>query len=911
MLQVLYVSVVLTVLGFVAVTQAQFLIPPRYQQGYYNPSGQMPSNLLCDVCADLSVPSGSWAVGLDSPSISTTNDMLSFEVNIRPVTDIPPGGTSTAEDFVTSFRMNLGFSNATGLTSSSCTSIFGDEFLRTRGQSAISLYTLSSEVALRTSGAVVAVSNAATGSIPGRSSHFAQLPASSRDALLVATVTCPIDLTANVAGISLNGVGYASNNKRLARADEKSLNQEVLTVASSNLLNYPLDGTTQHLTRLDIHSDGAGADLHFAKSIPSSPNNTNNLVLLLGGSSSLTTYTSAVVDTDILRYRFGSGAALSASTTLQVVRNGDYYGISATTLNTIAKTYPGDALYIERVSTVNTSNTQITVGFNTALYDDPVSALAFRVVLTTTSSVVSTVTVSRVTTTSNVGEYILTMNTLKSAMGTERFNIELVLDGVAAAVPPYYAAYPYQTAATNITFYNLASPVITSVTVSGNTPYATSRDVSISVSDTEGIASVGFTQSTLSAVQACASTDTTSIFEVQSGGPSMTNVIATHTFNQGTIDPIFVCAFAVDSDNNVTTATAAMVVMVANIDSDSPTIVIDGPPPNISASATITGAVSNQETASGSVSGLASFGYVVQTPNDACTTTTVPTTTLTNLAANPNASLVFATTENGVRLCFVARDNAGNAVAAASQVTHVDSMPPQIEITGPPPAISSMARITGRVISSETVVTAVSGLASFGYAVQTSNDACRTTTVPTTTLTSPAVNPNTPLVFTTTENGVRLCFVAWDNVGNANARASQATTRIDVNAPQHPEVIMISSKNSVLEIVYIGSNNITFTTASQALSNRGIRVDVLNPDSVREATLSTVTILGRTLRIEVVPTDISTDGSIFAIDGVRGVLVDGDGIARSRTGIEDYRVTIMPNMIQDIVGNVFPDRRSG
>ena len=651
MLQVLCVSVVLTVLGFVAVVQAQ-IISPRYQQGYYNPSEQMPSNLLCDACADQSVPSGSWAVGLDLPFI-TTDNRLSFEVNIRPVTDIPPGGTSTAEDFVANFQMNLGFSNATGLNLSSCTRVFGDEFLRTRdgGGFDIPLYALVSEVALQASGAVTALSNSAAGSIPGRSSHFAQLPASSRDALLVATVTCPIDLTANVAGISLNGVGYTSNNKRLATADGGTLNQEVLTVTSSNLLNYPLDGTTQYLTRLDIHSDGAGVDLHFAESIPSSSSDINNLVFLLDGSPLTSSYTPEVIDTDTLRYRFDGGSTLSSSATLQVARNGDYYGISATTLNTIANTYLGGAPYIASTPAVNASNTQITVIFNTGIYDDPVGPESFNLVLTTTSSAVSAITISDVTATATTGQFVLTVDTTNPATGTERFDLELVFDGIGAATNPYSAAYPYQTEASNIALNDLAppvitivsdfsnvdnvlltvtdddplttvityvrvtertcdaaaydsgttpesviegtaisiggpsdpgfsdpycfrsvdvtgntgyalnepaSPLITSVTVSGNTPYATSRDVSISVSDTEGIASVGFTQSTLSAVQACVSTDTTSIFEVQSGGPSMTNVIATHTFNQGTIDPIFVCAYVIDSDNNMTTATAAM-----------------------------------------------------------------------------------------------------------------------------------------------------------------------------------------------------------------------------------------------------------------------------------------------------------------------------------------------------------------
>ena len=88
-----------------------------------------------------------------------------------------------------------------------------------------------------------------------------------------------------------------------------------------------------------------------------------------------------------------------------------------------------------------------------------------------------------------------------------------------------------------------------------------------------------------------------------------------------------------------------MVVVITNIDRDPPTIVIDGPPSNISTNVTITGMVSNQETTSNSVSGLASFGYVVQVIDDACTTT-----------------------ENGVRLCFIAIDNAGNVRAVASSV---------------------------------------------------------------------------------------------------------------------------------------------------------------------------------------------------------------------------------------------------
>ena len=85
-----------------------------------------------------------------------------------------------------------------------------------------------------------------------------------------------------------------------------------------------------------------------------------------------------------------------------------------------------------------------------------------------------------------------------------------------------------------------------------------------------------------------------------------------------------------------------------------------------------------------------------------------------------------------------------------------------------------MATITGRVISSETVSTAVSGLASFGYVMQAIDDACTTTTVPTTTLINPATNPNALLIFYHDgKTWWRLCFIAIDNVGNARAVASQ------------------------------------------------------------------------------------------------------------------------------------------
>ena len=1227
-LRVLSISMVLIVLGLVTVVQAQVILP-RYQQGAYNPNVLLPHSRLCKHCADGSVPSGSWAVSLDSPSIAS--DTLSFAINLHPVTDVPAGGTSTSRDFVTTFQMHLEFAaGITGLTQTGCTRTFGSEFTRTKDSGL--LYTHSSEANLQSGGSIVASSiDAASPVIPGYVDRFAQLPESSSDALLVATVTCPIASSAGVAGVSFLGSGYNSNNKRLTTQDSGSYNQEVLTIASSNLLNYPLDGTTQYLTRVDIHSDGAGADLHFAQSVPSSLNNINNVAFRLNSSdvasyTSVPSYTSQVVDADTLRYRFGGGVVLSGGQELQVTRNSDYYGISATTLTAIPYEFYADAPYITSTPTVNASNTQVTVAFNTSVYNDPVSASAFRLVLTTTSSAVSLATVSSVTTTSNAGEYVLTVNTLKSAMGTERFNVELVLDGIGAGASPYRAAYPYQTTATNIAFNNLAFPVITSVTVFGDTPYGMSRDVRVTVSDTEGIMSVGFTQSTLSVVQACASTDTTLISNVQPDGGSSTNAVAIHTFAQTTIDPVFVCAFAIDSDNNRSTATTAMVVVITNIDRDPPTIVIDGPPSNISTNVTITGMVSNQETTSNSVSGLASFGYVVQVIDDACTTTTMPTTTLTNPATNPHVPLVFTTTENGVRLCFIAIDNAGNVRAVASSVTEsldiispqieitgpstaissmatitgrvissetvstavsglasfgyvmqaiddacttttvptitlinpatnpnvpllfittengvrlcfiaidnvgnaravassvtekldvippqieitdpstavssmatitgrivssevisttvsglasfgyvvqtiddacttattptttltnpainpnaslvftttengvylcfiaidnvgnarasvsqpttrvdamfpqieiigppvgassmatiigrvvssetvsatvsglasfgyvvqaidnvcttttmpittltnpdtnpsvplvftttengvnlcfiaidnvgnaravassvterIDVIPPQIEITDPSTAVSSMATITGRVISSETVSTAVSGLASFGYVVQEIDDACTTTTMPTTTLTNPAANPNAYLLFTTTKNGVRLCFIAIDNAGNARAVVSQSTTRVDANAPRHPGVLSISSENSVLEIVYIGTNNIAFTTASQMLNNRGVRVDVLNPDSVRGVTLSTVTVSGKTLRIEVIPTDTSTGSGVFTVDGVRGVLVDGNGIARSRAGVEDYRVTIIPNTIQDIVGNI-------
>ena len=504
-LRILSISMILVVLGLVTVAQAQ-VIPPRYKQGAYNPNVYLPSYRLCTTCVYGSVPRGSWAVSLDSPSIAS--DTLSFAINLHPVTDVPAGGTSTARDFVLNFEVNLEFAaGTTGLTQTGCTRTFGSEFTKTNYGGI--LYWYSSESQLQSAGTQyyaggdIGVFPTVPLDVPGNASVSAQLPESSSDALLVATVYMPDSFISWCAGVSFLGFRYNSNNKRLTTQDSGSYSR-VLTIASSNLLNYPLDGTTQYLTRVDIHSDGAGADLHFAQSVPSSLNNINNVAFRLNSSdvasyTSVPSYTSQVVDADTLRYRFGGGVVLSGGQELQVTRNSDYYGISATTLTAIPYEFYADAPYITSTPTVNASNTQVTVAFNTSVYNDPVSASAFRLVLTTTSSAVSLATVSSVTTTSNAGEYVLTVNTLKSAMGTERFNVELVFgwnwSWCESLTGP---AYPYQTTATNIAFNNLAFPVITSVTVFGDTPYGMSRDVRVTVSDTEGIMSVGFTQSTLS-----------------------------------------------------------------------------------------------------------------------------------------------------------------------------------------------------------------------------------------------------------------------------------------------------------------------------------------------------------------------------------------------------------------------------
>ena len=237
-------------------------------------------------------------------------------------------------------------------------------------------------------------------------------------------------------------------------------------------------------------------------------------------------------------------------------------------------------------------------------------------------------------------------------------------------------------------------------------------------------------------------------------------------------------------------------------------------------------------------------------------------------------------------------------------VTNIDRDSPTISIDGPPSAASSRVTITGRVSSQETTSNSVSGLASFGYTPQRTSGSCTTSTQPTTTLTNPITNPHALLVFSTTGNGVRLCFIAIDNAGNARAVASKATARIDVAAPQYTGIFILSSENSVLEVVYIESNSIAFTPKSQTLDNRGIRIDVLDQDSIRGSVLSTTTVSETTLRIEVNPMDISASSSTFTIDGVLGVLVDSNGIARSRTGAESYRVTIPANTIQDAVGNI-------
>ena len=422
-------------------------------------------------------------MSLDSPSIAS--DTLSFAINLHPITDIPASGTSTARDFVATFQMNLGFAaGTTGLTQTGCTRAFGSEFTRTRdgGGFMVPLYAPSSEASLQSAGAIVANSVDATSRfIPGSYDRFAQLPESSSDALLVATVTCPIASSVGVAGVSFLGSGYGSNNKRLTTQDNGSYNQEVLTIASSNLLNYPLDGTTQHLTQVDIHSDGAGADLYFAQSVSSSLNNIDNAAFRLN-SGDVPSYTSQVVDADTLRYRFGGGVVLSNGEELQITKNGDYYGISATTLTAIPYTFFADAPYITSAPTANASNTQVTVVFNTGIYNDPVSVSAFRLVLTTTSSAVSLATVSSVTTTSNAGEFVLAVDTENPATGTERFNVELVLGGIGASASPYRAAYPYQTTATNIAFNDVAPPVITVVSNFSNV-----NNVMLTVTDDDSV----------------------------------------------------------------------------------------------------------------------------------------------------------------------------------------------------------------------------------------------------------------------------------------------------------------------------------------------------------------------------------------------------------------------------------------
>ena len=318
--QVLLVLIILAILGLAALAQAQTLNAPRYKQGYYSPNIGLPENnqRQCADCVDESLPSGDFMVELGSPSVA--NDHFNFAIHLYSVTDTPPGGFSTAGAFIASFQMHFAFTG--DLKTSSCTTIFSDQFLRVApiAHGGGPLYIFSTEEAFRMSGEIIAFSKyVLDASQVGEPNLFSQLPTNSSNALLVATITCPIRTASGVAGVSPHGTGYTQNSRRLTQIDPllPSLSYKMRTIAQNNLINYPLDGTSQHLKRMAIHSDGRGADLHFAQSLPLSPNNIDNIVFLLN-SSRLTSYTSQVIDTDTLRYRLATMQNLVVDRILQL-----------------------------------------------------------------------------------------------------------------------------------------------------------------------------------------------------------------------------------------------------------------------------------------------------------------------------------------------------------------------------------------------------------------------------------------------------------------------------------------------------------------------------------------------------------------------------------------------------------------
>ena len=415
----------------------------------------------------------------------------------------------------------------------------------------------------------------------------------------------------------------------------------------------------------------------------------------------------------------------------------------------------------------------------------------------------------------------------------------------------------------------------------------------------------------------------TSSFTVAAGSPfdAASCLSRTETYNSYTAnDPIsfsasppndtYICFRADDQSTNPNQAYLAVQLQKETTPPDNLTVTITPSTATMlyADSRTLTIAAQDAD------SGLASIGYRRSAnASTVCTdgTLVLPPSGFGSGASSATVTDTFsAATVEPFYVCAFAADVSGNrstATAMVRLVTNIDPDAPTIMPAGPSTAVALTATIEGNVSSVETTSSSVSGLASFGYAQLGSLDSCTTATVTTVSSLNPAGSPNDVLAFSTSANGVSLCFVAVDNAGNIAAARSGETANLDNTAPVHPGAVTISDSNTTITIAYAGANDIVLTTATASNLHHGITVSVADGDSIRNVAItSTPSVSGRDLVIPVRPS-----AGNFTVDGVSEVLVQGVGtsasVALSRAGRESYVVTIPGGAVSDIVGNVDND----
>ena len=726
----------------------------------------------------------------------------------------------------------------------------------------------------------------------------------------IAYVRCNIEDTSLTANLGVDALSwdqsmrYSQSQSSINPLDPISQISYVV-VADNDLLRVELNGDAYAIDAL-VHSDRRGIDFSVSTSV--SVLASDFLVFadaqgdLLNIVESTATVSYNTAGRNVLRVRVTPEFAVDTQT---VVSNGTGNDNDIIPLGDGQElgdfVFNGSAPYIS-TATFSSNNTQLTLTFSEGVSYISTGDLIFSLVASATDGV-STATLQSITRNSS-SEYILSLslegaapsseqfftNTIPSvvAVGNEEINLRFVPFTVYDDTND--SAYQIQWATDRVLLQDTRAPSLSFVRDLRSEPHT----LVVSSDDSGAIATR--TDTFISAgVPDCSSLPPPSSFNTTyTLGSSV-------SYSGNTSAGTYYCFRAEDTAGNI-----AFLGVELNSESVLPVISVVEIVPSTSVllyttSRTLSITAQDQQT------GLADIGFRVSTS----ATTVCEQSSFTSLyseftsgsteSVSVTSSLVTQT-DVPLYVCAFATDISGNSLIASNNivvVANIDRDAPTIAITGPTQAPSSMATIIGSVLGEETTTSAISGLASFGYALlTTSSQVCSTNT----TVDNLANVSNPSITVSITENGVRACFVAIDNAGNRAVNLSEETTNIDNVAPVHPQMIVVSSENTVLEITYVGSNNIVFSSGAVAANNYGISVDVLNPDSVRSAVISTVTVSGMVLRVEVRPL-ASSGGVTFSVDGVNDVLV-GSNIARSRYGDESYQVTIPGNTIRDAVGNI-------